>query len=374
MDEEGPRWVEELPFPLLDLAASPRVVRAGAEVTYVYTVSNPSPEFALSDVVVHDSHLGTVPPSPLSLPPGELATLTAAATLDQNRTSTATVSSGVEGYGGAVQGHPATTTVHVLEGIALTQVEVDPGPSYHGDTTTLSYSVVNSDVDDAVVEGSVVIVDTLGRTLATTPFGELAPEGESLRFSEPFSVPRDIEATLTATALDGVEQSLLVSDQDTVALCAEDIYERDYREDARDKTDLPRISVSAAPQVHDFWEEGDEDWVWFERSSTVERHTYTFVAHPLSPAGTAIAMALFDQAGRRVAWGTNLGDVTSDVRLTVLLPPSFDSRPVHILDTEDYFLQVTPASGQSGCWTDYELWMVEGQPVKIWLPIVLRGF
>jgi hypothetical protein len=234
--------------------------------------------------------------------------------------------------------------------------------------------VFNADGDDGVVEGSIVIVDTLGRTLATTPFGSLGPEGESARFSQAFSVPRDIEATLTATALDDIERSLLVSDQAAVALCPEDVYERDYDEDARDKSRRLRISVSAPPQVHDLWEAGDEDWLWFERSSSVERRHYTFVARPLSPAGTAIAMALFDQAGRRVASGTNLGDVTSDVRLGVLLPPRSTSRALHVLDTEDYFLRVTSASGQSGCWTDYELWAQEGQPVYIWLPIVLRGF
>jgi uncharacterized repeat protein (TIGR01451 family) len=371
-DEEGPRRVEELPVPLLEFAASARVVASGSEVTYVYTVSNPSPDFALSDVLVTDSHLGTVSPG-LDLLPGELAMLNASAVLTQNRTTTATVTGNTEGYDGAIGGHPATTTVHVIEGIALTQVEVDPPPPYHGDVTTLTYSVVNSDVDDGVVEGSIVVADTLGRTLATTPFGSLGPEGESPRFSQAFSVPRDIEVGLTATALDDVEQSLLVSNQVAVALCPEDVYERDFDEDARDRRSLPRLSVSAPPQVHDLWEAGDEDWLWFERSSSAERRYYAFVAHPLSPAGTAISMTLFDHAGRRVTSGTNLGDVTSDVRLGTLLPPRFTSQPVHILDTEDYFLQVTSASGQSGCWTDYALWVEPGPPVSIWLPIVLRG-
>jgi len=333
--------------PILDLTVSAQVVMPGTEVAYTYVVSNPSATYTLADVVVDDNHLGPISPTHFSLPPGELATLTATATLTQNRTNTATVTAGVEGYGGTVSGGPAMVTVHVIEGVSLTQTYADPPPARHGDVTTLYYSVVNQDQDDGVVSGTVLITDSLGRTLDEVHF-DLSPAA-TISQSSSFTVPRDIVVTLTAAGWDDVQGVLPVSDQTILTLCPEDVYEPD-----NDYGEAHLIHPNESPQLHDFF--GDEDWVRLQLWRG-DLAVYTFAARPLVLNGVPISLTLHHGL-TPLTHTDNLADPRLPVQIGRILSCT-------AAEGCAYFLQVE--SPASGCWTDYEL-SVKETPVPIPLP------
>jgi hypothetical protein len=364
--------------PLLRLTASAQVVRRGTEVIYTYTVSNISAFATFTDVIVKDSHLGLISPTHLSLQPGGLEALTAPDTLTLNRTNRATVTSGIEGCSRIISGGVATTTVHVIEGISLSQIYTEPPTLYHGDTVTLYYTVTNRDVDNWVVSGTVLIMGSPTYTLNPVHFDKLGPAAKISLSSPPFSIPRDTIITLTAIATDDIQRILSVGDLVTLPLCPEDIYEKKKYDNQEPpprcngrEEDQVDISPYDPRQLHDFSKEEDVDWVCF--STNEVNKFYTFVAHPLSPAGVAISLTLFDPATHKYLSESNLGDETSDVWLSVQIASNFGLHPLHVLDTYDYHLQVKSAIGRSGCWTDYELWVQEGLPVRIWLPVILRS-
>jgi uncharacterized repeat protein (TIGR01451 family) len=378
LDQEGPYRVAPLPALLLDLAVSDRVIRPNTKVIYSYIVSNVSTIATLTNVVVTDSHVGLISPTNFGLSPSESKMLDPAeTTLTHNQISTAVVTSGVKGYSSIITGEQATITVHVIEGISLTQIYTEPNPMYHGDSITLYYSVVNQDQDDSLVNGTIRIRDSLGRTFDKEHFFDLYP-GIPVSLSSFLNVSHDIVITITATATDDIEQVLAVSDQYTLPLCPVDTYEQEND----NERPVPRcneasvsISVGEQPQLHDFSKTGengqDVDWLCFSTDDT--ETPYTFVAHPRSSAGVAITLTLFDASSDHPrASGSNLGNPTSDVRLGVLFSSNPGLQPFHILDKYDYHLKVESADGQSGCWTDYELWVEEGWPVHIWLPVILR--
>jgi len=347
------------PILLLGPADGVQVVRPGTEVTYVYTVSHTDPVATLNNVVVTDSHLGSIPPSPFDLPPGKTMKLTVAVPLTYNRTSTATVTGDVKGYSGMVSGGPATTTVHVIEGISLNQPYTQTPPTYrHGDLTTLYYSVTNRDVDDGVLDGIILVTDTLGRIITTTSFGNLDPNGASPLFSQTFTVPWDIVVTLTATAWDDIQKVLSTSDQVKLTLCPEDIYEPDNN--VRDAYPI----YPDEPQVRDF--SGNEDWVGV-RLHPGDRSLYTFTALPLGPNGVSICLTL-DPGGVSLI-DCNLDNPRYPVEVSRILSCTGG-------DACDYFLQIRSPSLANGCWTDYRLSVREvlrDDLERILLPAVLRS-
>jgi Mg-chelatase subunit ChlD len=351
--------LEKLSIPLLHLTTNAQVVRPGTEVIYTYAVSHTNTVVTFTDVVVVDSHLGPISPTYFSLPPREVVTLTATAALTQNTTSTATVTAGVEGYGRPIIGDPATTTVHIIEGISLTQIEAEPPPVYHGGSTTLHYKVTNEDVDDGLVNGTTLLVDSLGRILDEARFPDLSSGTTIALASFPFTVPRDIVISLTATGWDGVLGVLPVSDHITSTLCPTDTYEPDDR--AGEAYPIYR----GEQQLHDFHKSGDDDWVRL-RLHAGDRALYVFTAQPLGPDGITICLALY---------GTPLSACNSD-------NPRSPAEIGMILsctgaDVCDYFLQVQSPSLASGCWTDYKLSVKEtpwDELKHIWLPVVLRNF
>jgi hypothetical protein len=350
--------LEELSVPLLDLTTNAQVVRPGTEVIYTYAVSHSNTVVTLTDVVVVDSHLGPISPTSFSLRPREVVTLTATAALTQNTTSTATVTADVEGYGWLIEGDPATTTIHVIEGISLTRIEAEPPPAHHGDSTTLHYEVTNEDVDDRLVNGTTLLVDSSGRILDEAHYPDWNPGTTIARASSPFTVPRDIVISLTATGWDDVLRVLLVSDHITRTLCPTDTYEPDDR--AGEAYPIYR----GEQQLHDFYKSGDEDWVRL-RLHGGDRALYVFTARPLGPDGVAICLDLH---------GTSLSDCNSD-------NPRSPAEIGKILsctgaDVCDYFLRVQSPSPVSGCWTDYQLSVKEtpwDELEHIWLPVVLRN-
>jgi len=372
LDEERPHRVEPLPIPHLSLATSAQVVGPGTEVIYTYTASNPSTVVTLTDIIVTDSHLGSIPPTHFSLPPDRpVKVLSATISLTQNTTSTATITSGVEGYSGTVSGNPATITVHTIEGISLNQpyTQTLSPEYYHGDVATLYYSVTNQDVDDGVISGTILITDTLGRVITTTLFERMGPSSPTPLFSQAFTVPRDIMLTLTAVATDDIQRILTVSDEKAIVLCPIDFYEQGDGDDGDNPFTVKPIAPSI-PQIHDFSKPEDEDWVGFKRAPGYKA-LYTFIAHPLLSEGVAISLT-FEPGSSSAKGGDNLDNIKSDVRLTLLLDCDLSSpQPC------EYKLQVKSPVRKYGCWTDYELRMSEitwGELRHIWLPVVLRNF
>jgi len=327
----------------LDLTASAEVVRPGTEVVYTYTVSNLSAAHALADVMVEDNHLGPIPPTHFTLLPGESATLTATATLTQNRTSIATATANIEGCGNPVSEESAPVEVRVIEGISLAEVYPEPPPAYHGDVITLHYSVANRDQDDWVVNGTVLITDTLGRTLDEAHF-DLEPGASESWSSPPFTVPRDLTITLTAIGWDDIQRVLSVSDQATLALCPQDAYEPD-----NNRREAHLIYPNEPPQIHDMW--GDEDWVRLQLWPGALA-VYTFAARPLASDGVPLSVTLHH----------GLTPLTHTDNLTDPRLPVQTSRVISCTAAEGcaYFLEIE--SPASGCWTDYEVW-VEETPV-----------
>jgi len=278
-----------------------------------------------------------------------------------NRANIATVTCGVDGYSHRISGAPATVTVHVIDGISLSQAHVEPSPAYYDDVTTLYYSVANRDIEEGVSDGTVIVTDTLGRILATT-FFELDPNSSTPVSSQALTVPEDIVLTVTATGWDDIQGVLAVSDCVTLTLCPEDTYERDFNDDGPG-LQVPLVAPNQPRQRHDFT--GDQDWVGLQVHHSDES-LYTFIALPLDDSGVPISLTLY-QAGIPLAHGNNLGDAKSKAQARAVL-----SCPV---DVCYYFLQLhSPASG---CWTDYELW-VEERPLDelwhIWIPAVLRNY
>lgn len=356
-DEEGPHLVESLPTPFIDLAASAQVVRPGTEFLYVYTVSHNSP-YTLTSVTVTDSLVGPISPVGFPLLPGMTKALTASFSLSKNTTNTATVTCGVEGYSGVIIGDPATATVYVIEGISLAQVYTYPPPVYHGDFTTLYYSVTNQDEDDGVVSGTVLIEDSLSRSLDEKLF-VLDPGQTIAPTSPPFSVPRDIVITLTAIAWDAIQQALPVSDQVTLTLCPKDVYEPD------DSPGGAYPIYPGVPQLHDFYKGGDVDWVGL-RLHPPDEALYVFSALPLGPNGVRICIDLYQ--GGTTLTKCNDGDHKSPVTIMKALSCTG-------ADVCDYFVRVYPypSSPASGCWTDYELSVREiTNPQYVYLPLVLK--
>jgi len=226
------------------------------------------------------------------------------------------------------------------------------------------------------VSGTIFVLDSLGRVLDTKGF-TLDP-GRSTVFSSPsVIVPQDIAITLTARATYDVLGGVTVGDEVTLTLCPEDIYERGLGDDSRPSVQCnrsldPQLSAYAIPQLHDF-SEADSDWLCFSTNATQTTH-YVFVAHPLSPMGVAISLTVFDpQSDAHIHSRSNLGDITSDVRLNLLVGVNPGAPSPRVLDVQDYHLLVEPVTGQSGCWTDYELW-VEEASWKVWLPVVMKDF
>ena len=362
-DEEGPYQVELPPIPHLNLATNAQVVRFAEGVIYTYTVQNAS-RTTLTNILVEDSHLGCVLTHP-SLRPGETIETSVPVSLTDNRTSTATVTSGVQGYSGIVSGDPATLTVHVIEGISLTQIYPEPSPVYHNDATTFYYSLINRDRNDGVVSGTIHIADTLGyRSVVSYP--DLGPSATITRSLPPFIIPRDLVITLTATGWDDFHQVLPVSDHIALTLCPIDTYEQGNGDDCGSLFTILPITPSA-PQIHDFSKPVDKDCVGFVRNPGYGA-LCTFIARPLSPEGAAISLTF--KPGTSVAQASdNRSSITSEVRLSLWLECSLGSPQSCYYD-----LQVKSPVGKWGCGTDYELKMVETDDLwHIWLPMILRN-
>ena len=83
----------------------------GAEVTYIYTVTNTSSS-DLTDVMLVDNQLGDVAEGPFTLDAGEVRSFTKTTTLGQTTINTATASSAA----GQCESPPASATVTVLTG------------------------------------------------------------------------------------------------------------------------------------------------------------------------------------------------------------------------------------------------------------------
>ncbi len=360
-DKIGP--VDILPVPYLSKVANSQAVMRGTEITYTYIVSNPSATLTLTNVVIEDSHLQTIGQSPFSLPPNQSTEVLTTASLTQNTTNTATVTGEVELYGEPVEGDPVTATVHVIEGFVLTQVYTAPVPMYHGDTTTLYYSIVNQDSDDSIVSGTTRIIDSLGRTLGETSFDRLLPSATISGASPPVSVPHDTVITLTSTATDDVQRVVLVSDVVTLPpLCPEDIWERDYNDDVR-SIQVPEISPDDdSPQIHNF-SANDEDWV-FLRVYPGSQSIYTFTACPLAPGGVPISLTLH-HGGESLITRSNLSNPQSPVLIGRIISCGEQYAFCR------YFLQIQ--SSESGCGTEYSLWVAETPIWTVWLPVVLRN-
>jgi len=327
---------------VLALAVSDQVVRPNTEVTYTYTATNSSSTHTLIDCVVEDSHLGIIPPAYFTIPPVQQATLTASTRLTQNRTSVATLTCSIEWDDVMVTGGPATTTVHVIEGISLTEIYTEPPPVYHGDATTLCYSVANQDPDDGVVSGTVLVTDSLGRTLDEV-YLDLDPATIVPRSSPSFTVPQDVVITITATGWDDVQRTLPVSDQTMITLCPTDIYEPD---DSFRVSHL--IHPDDQPQLHDFSRNQDQDWIRLQLPRG-DPLAYAFIARPLASSGFPISMTFY-QGLSRLAHADNLADPQLPVRIGRILWCT-------AIEGCDYFLQIE--SPASGCWTDYEVWVEE---------------
>jgi len=227
-----------------------------------------------------------------------------------------------------------------IEAISLNMVYIEPSPDLHGDSATLHYSIVNKNQHSDITSGTVQIVDSLNRTLDQKGF-DLEPGGTIALSSPYFTVPRDTTITLTAVATYEISGGLSVSDHAVAILtsCPTDVYEIDNS--ARDAT----LLYPNHPQLHDFSQPGDKDWAGV-RVQSGDRSLYTFTARPLAPDGVPISLTLH--------WTdtplstSNLNDPRSPVQISKILSCA-------AADGCGYFLQTQ--SPESGCWTDYELWV-----------------
>jgi hypothetical protein len=243
----------------------------------------------------------------------------------------------------------------LVGGIMLSSLRVEPYPKHHGDSVTLHYSVTNQDQEYSAVGGTVLIEDSIARSFDGGSFGEVPHDETIPGHSVPFSVPRDIMITLTARA---TQSGIPVTAQAiTGPLCPVDTYEPD------DNPGGAYPIYPGVPQLHDFYTDGDVDWVGL-RLHPPDEALYVFSALPLGPKGVHICIDLYQ--GGTTLTRCNTGNYKSPVAIMKALSCTG-------ADVCDYFLRVRSDSSTDRCWTDYELSVREiHNPQYVYLPLVLR--
>ena len=152
--------VQQHPALTITKTASPTTYTDGQSVTYTYTVNNTG-NVALTDVLVIDSQLGTIPLLNKNLAPGTQTTGTATYQTTQSDYDFGSVTNTATVYNGTQQLNQTTATVTAIkQQPALTITKTASPTTYNsvGQNIAYTYAVTNS--GNVNISGNIIVIDS----------------------------------------------------------------------------------------------------------------------------------------------------------------------------------------------------------------------